>query len=74
MVAMFIFVIVVGLCIAIWVLRDQAAHNLPEGFRSKEEEFASYGVTWEDRSSEQQARELAEELQAARRLAGPTAR
>jgi hypothetical protein len=72
MVAMLIFMILAGLCMAIWALRGQAPHNPQEGFHSKEEELASHGVTWEDRTNEQQARELAEELQSARRIAGPT--
>ena len=59
-------IIICALFVIVGMLAARYGHDGREGIASKEAELAAYGMTWDDRTNEQLAQELAAEL----RLAG----
>ncbi len=70
---MTVMIIILTLFVAFGVLALRYGKDSHEGMHSKEEEFAAYGISWQERADELRAQEvLADELQVARqrRLVG----
>lgn len=63
---MAIMIIILALFVALGLLAIRYGYDSRAGMHSKEESFASFGITWQEPADELQAQELAGEMQAAR--------